>query len=64
MLAYIAWFKARDSKKILDNRRVLVFASFTTNFLESFGEVMVEGDWMTFLMRCEQLSGFRIQAFQ
>lgn len=43
-------FQGRDAKELFYDLGILILVAFVTELLESFGEIMVVGDWMTFLV--------------
>jgi hypothetical protein len=45
-------FKGRDAKELFYDLGVFILVAFVTKLLESFREIVVVRDWMTFLMRC------------
>ena len=57
-------FNGSYTKKVLQNFREIVLAALVPSHLKGFGEVMVVGDWMTFLMRREQLTRLLIEGCQ
>ena len=50
-------FEGRDTKETCYNLGIFILVAFVTELLKIFGEIMVVGDWMASLVRCEQLGG-------
>ena len=61
MSVEIHGIKGGGVEEDLEDPCVLILASFVPDPLEGFSEIMVVCDWMTFLMRREQLSGLCIR---
>jgi hypothetical protein len=45
-------FKRRDAEELFYDLGVFILVAFVTELLETFREIMIVRDWMTFPMRC------------
>lgn len=59
----MGYFNGRDAEKTFNNLGVFLLIAFVTELLKIFGEIMVVGDWMTSLVRRQQLRCLLIQSF-
>jgi hypothetical protein len=50
-LVKIYRLNGRGAEEVFDDPCIVILASFIPDLLESFGEIMVVCNWMTFLMR-------------
>lgn len=46
----VGYFKGRDAKELFYDLGIFVWAAFVTELLESFGGIMVVGNWVTLLV--------------